>query len=233
MGHFICNKCNLVIYDAPKTGGSTIRTWIYHYLNKKKKYENYEYDSQKYLTGKKIKSRKYKLTNFVKYSKRFTKICIRRDPVERFISCYNDKIIREEKWKKIPGMKDPFDLNSFFKGIETNKKEFKWKIKLILGLDKGSWKNYLNYHFEPLTYHYGNDLNYFDEIFYLSDLDSKVKPFLENLWGIDLPTIKMRNSRLITKRYIDTLSKNDKKQIFNFYKEDYQNGWAVIPDTKK
>ena len=91
----------------------------------------------------------------------------------------------------------------------------------------------MNYHFEPLTYHYGNDLNYFDEIFYLSDLDSKVKPFLENLWGIDLPTIKMRNSRLITKRYIDTLSKNDKKQIINFYKEDYQNGWAVIPDAKK
>ena len=181
MGHYICNKNKLIIYDAPKTGGTTLRSWFYYSLNGKYP-ENINWDTnKKYLTGATFK-KKYNQVNFIKYPNTYKKICIYRDPIDRFKSCYNDKIIREGKWQNIPGMKSPHDIDSFFEGIEKINQSLKWKIKLILGLNKGSWKNYINFHFESLTYHYGKTQNYYDEIYNINDLNQKVKPYLEKLW---------------------------------------------------
>jgi len=76
MGHFICNKNKLIIYDAPKTGGSTLRFWFYYYLNRKYP-ENINSDTNKnYLTGVTLKTKNYKLVNFIKYPNTYKKICI-------------------------------------------------------------------------------------------------------------------------------------------------------------
>jgi len=127
-------------------------------------------------------------------------------------------------------MRSPHDIDYFFEGIERIKQSLKWKIKLILGLNEGGWKNYINFHFESLTYHYGKTQNYYDEIYDINDLDQKVKPYLENLWKIDLPNAKMRNSKVVKLNYLESLNNRNIKQIINFYKEDYQNGWAKVID---
>ena len=101
----------------------------------------------------------------------------------------------------------------------------------MLGINKGSWKNYLNFHFESLSYHYGKDKNYYDNIFNLNDLDDKVKPFLENIWGIYLPKVKMRDSKFIKKAYIKSIKQENIQQIINLYKCDYKNGWVINNDN--
>ena len=225
MGHFVCHKSKIVIYDAPKTGGTTIRRWIYYYLNREE--PRIPLNSENYLNNKGflLNLKNYKLVKFKKYPKNFKKICVYRDPVERFISCFNDKIIKEGNWRKIPNMKNAVDVDSFFAGQALTKSSLKWKLKKILGINNGSWKNYLNFHFEPLTYHYGKDRNYFNEIYNLSNLNKTMKPYLENLWGIKLPSFHMRNSKLRESNYLTTLSTKNLKQVKEFYNEDYRNGW--------
>ena len=62
MGHFISKKHELIIYDAPKTGGTTIRSWIYFYLNGE--LPEYVHRSQ---------SKSYKNNNYIHPPKNFSK----------------------------------------------------------------------------------------------------------------------------------------------------------------
>ena len=237
MGHFISKDNNLVIYDAPKTGGTTIRFWIYFYLyGKLPEYltrtdSSNQKDDLKYIHSPKKFSKilkGYNQVRFSKYSNKFQKICIYRDPVERFISCYNDKIISEGKWKRIPGMKDPMDVDAFIEGIKFLKPKLIWRFKRLLGIGNDQRKNYINFHFQSLTYHYGNDPNYFDKVFDIKDLNSKLKPFLEDIWNIELPEIHTRNSDAINQEKIKFLPDDIKNKVIKMYSIDYESEWSKI-----
>jgi len=237
MGHFISKKHKLIIYDAPKTGGTTIRSWIYFYLNNK--LPDYIYRGQSKSNEKNIdyihapknflrELKGYKQIKFQKYSDSFKKICIYRDPVERFISCYNDKIISEQKWKRIPGMEDPLDMDGFFKGIHKLKPSLKWKLKRILGIGNDMRKNYINFHFETLTYHYGDERDYFDKIFDMESIDNELKNYLEDIFHLKLPKIHTRNSKGIEQKKIKNLDNSHIEKIIDMYKTDYSNGWVKL-----
>lgn len=223
MGHFNDSENKLSIYEAPKTGGSTLRTWIYYkYVRKKlplpsqwsKPSKYYFYEPE--IIEKIIKIG-YKNQPFIN-SNNNCKICIVRPLLERFISCYKDKIITERYWINLK-LKSPLDIDGFLNILE------KYGIKNIQnpGITDHREK-YLTYHFAPLSYHYGKNSLIYDEIFSTSEISSKygLKGYLEKIWKIKLPEIHARN-QIHTSTF--KLNIYQKHRIEDIYSSDIGNGF--------
>ncbi len=217
------NNKNVIIFEAPKTGGTSLRIWIYYYLtgNLIKEIKPSKGNDYYTLTPK---SMNYLLNNgysnigFLKklLPKSFNGVCIIRDPVERFLSCFYDKIIGSNAYKQI-GLDEPPSLEAFVEDF------FDFiDIKKPISIDDHSKKS-LKYHFSPLAYHYGTDPSIFNKIFWTKSINSDMKCYLEKLWGIELPTIHARMSKRV-KEYenIDIQLKNKIKLL---YEIDYDSGF--------
>ena len=96
MGYFLDNENNITIYEAPKTGGTTLRIWIAAKFTKKISING---NPNGYFIGTTenlslIMKKGYR-NDYFKAFKTKKKICILRPIVERFVSCYMDKIYYE------------------------------------------------------------------------------------------------------------------------------------------
>ena len=188
-----------MIYDAPKTGGTTLRFWLYYIkTGKLPDIDNNQPGKFSYVSASKsfssnINELGYQMVQFRKYSESSTKICILRDPVSRFVSCFNDKLIRENRWKRFSSMKSPTDLEGFLCDMQKLSPSFKWKVKKLLGYNNDMKGNYLRFHFAPLVYHYGSNPNYYDKVFWTHEINTTLKCFLEDLFCLDLPMLHTRN----------------------------------------
>ena len=125
-------------------------------------------------------------------------------------------------------MESPFDMDGFFKGINKLKPSLKWKLKRFLGIGNDMRKNYINFHFETLTYHYGDERDYFDRIFDMKSIDNELKNYLEDNLHIKFPKIHTRNSKGIKQKKIKNLEDRYIEKIIEMYKTDYSNGWVTI-----
>jgi hypothetical protein len=223
MAIFTDQNNNFSIYECPKVGGSTLRTWIsyagteYKNLNYFVEYKDNGYISESTLTYNSIEEFGYDFSLFKEVEGE--KICIKRDPVERFISCYTDKIIREKNiTEALNGSEVNYEyidhfLDNFYGILETHEK--------IHYSQRDSGVKYLWYHFIPQTFHYGNDISYYDYVFDVSEINTSLKTYLESKWKIELPLIHCRNQ----KDSKITLTEEQKEKVKNIYKEDYENGW--------
>ena len=166
-------------------------------------------------------------------------ICITRDPVKRFISCYNDKIIKENRWKAIPDMQSPLDIDIFLENLTnlsklTKKKKKKNKsilkkisnIKSLFLQKDDLMRNYLWYHFAPISKQYGDKLDYYERIFTMEEINTELKVFLENKWKVELPLIHTRDATSSTTLKLPVLSESQLQRIKSFYSADYENGWS-------
>lgn len=223
MAIFTDNNNNFSIYECPKVGGSTLRTWIsyagseYANLNYFVEYKDNGYISESNLTYNSIEEYGYDYSLFKEVDGE--KICIKRDPVERFISCYTDKIIREKNITD--AVKDgefnsdylDYFLDNFYDVLNNHEK--------IHYSQRETGVKYLWYHFIPQTEHYGNDINYYNYVFDVSEISTSLKEYLENKWSIELPQIHCRNQ----KENKINLTQTQIEKVKEIYKEDYQNGW--------
>lgn len=214
---------NQIIFEAPKTGGTTLRIWIYYYL--KSKIETLIDDSRGdgYYTLK-AEANKFLFQNGysqIGYLKEildfnFTAICIVRDPVERFLSCFYDKILREARFNEL-GLNNPPTLKQFVENFSD-----------LIDINESSSvddhnKNILKYHFAPLTYHYGSDPLIFNKIFWTIQLNTDMKSYLEDLWGLKLPLIHARKS--ITPIELEKIDNQLRYKIQCIYANDYELGF--------
>ena len=139
-----------------------------------------------------------------------SRICITRDPVDRFVSCFLDKIIKEGRMT--------MPISEFLKSFhETIKKD--QAIVEPYGISK------LDFHFRPQVYHFGASKQYYTRIFTVSQISTSLKSFLEDHWNIKLPDIHARNSSYA--KAATLLSEKDKELIKNLYEPDYKVGWGL------
>ena len=209
MGMLLNPQHNFTIYDVPKGGGTTIRSWIdYAETGQTLLKELHKgYVSQNGQSYQRLKDR-YNVCWFQPTTGK--KIAIKRDPIKRFISCYKDKIIREGRDCKTHGWSVDKILDEYNRLPNHWRKHGKTPI------------GYLYYHFAPMVQHLGKDPSYYDQVFWLSEMDTKVKEYLEDMWKIKLPNLHCRNQKYSNPL---NLTKKQKNKIREIYSIDY-NIWC-------
>ena len=198
------------IYEAPKNGGTTIRIWLYYKLTKDLIRDEC---STGYYTG--TSEMTTYLTSNGYFNRTFEsvitpiKIVIKRDPLERFVSLFNDKIIKDQ-WLQSTSVEMLLD-------------EYSEKILNY----NGNNANELLYHFCPQANHFSNNINYFNYVFSTSEINSSLRLFLEELWRMKLPMLHARNSTSwVSKENGLTLTAKQKNLIYDFYSTDYNYGYC-------
>lgn len=210
MAYFIDEERKFIVYESPKTGGTTLRSWI-----------NYAATGELMISGTKeyyhespnvyslLDDYGYDYSEFKSFDG-YETLCIKRDPVNRFISCYTDKILRE-------GQIQNCDLDNFIDNFDEILKEHPFMHPSLKGKNIG----FLWYHFVPQTYHIGDKKEYYDYVIDTNEITTKLKPFLEEKWDIKLPNIHTRKQDIVK----ISLSKYQIEKVKEIYKSDYESGW--------
>jgi len=209
MATFFDNKNNFIVRDVPKVGGTTIRNWIGYYMTGELKLVSTDPQKVFYYNddsvAKHIKSNGYVMDLYTPYDGEA--VCVKRDPVERFISCYADKIVRE-KWLNV-SLSDFIDNFDTYVDINAEHKQG--------GTDYG----FIWYHFSPQTQQLGPSRDNYTRVFDISEM-SDLREYLQDKWSIELPELHCRNNKSRAFR----LSPKQIAKVEEIYREDYQAGWC-------
>jgi hypothetical protein len=207
MSYFSDEVNDFTVYEAPKNGGTTLRLWIcYAGTGEVIKSTDDAYYAGTAETYQLLQDWGYANKKFEKVGTT-EKVCIKRNPIDRFISCFYDKAIKEGRIK--------CDLDTFLDNFDVEIKKTKEKMN-------DGKTNFLRFHFAPQSWHYGKNPNYFDHVFDVSEVGTKLKEYLEDKWKVQLPNLHARNSG--GGRKFD-LTTSQIRKLEEIYKEDFNNGW--------
>lgn len=211
MGYFIDNEKNFIAYDVPKGGGTTLRAWIGYHLLGEAQMEGEQdgyYVCSPQFSQKLLHHANYTLDWFNPYDGE--RVCVKRDPVKRFVSCYRDKVLKEGQYGKasVDQILDNFDR---LKEIDhphghNTKIGYNW------------------YHFAPQVNHLGFDKDYYTHVFDISEVGTGLREYLNDKWGTDLPDLHARDSTKIKGNTVE-LTPKQISRVEELYHEDYNAGW--------
>ncbi|MDC3172962.1 sulfotransferase family protein [Alphaproteobacteria bacterium] len=197
---------NLVFYPVPKNANSSFKKLFVELLSIEKDYLFLDDDipmHQKKLYQLNSNKNSW-LWSFLPPKPRFTimpsslnaiKIAVIRDPIERFLSAYNNRL----KWHK--------DIDFYNLSIKD----------VIKKLKENSFDNQ---HFLPQTFFLGNNPNYFNYISKMPSIDGLVD-YINQFFGKNLKIKKLQTNHGENPMTLEEVSKfsNDLKYI---YKKDYE-----------
>ena len=196
-------KRKLVYYPVAKNANSSAKLFFLKHLKADDKFFFLSDIVPEYLlkTEKKYKDLnwRYNLVNFLPNYNPFSKIdvdekcCIVRDPIDRFISAYKNRIL----FHKDRGFKD-HNINEIIEKLESNMFE--------------------NKHFLPQTYWLGNNLKYFTIVSNVKNLKTfvdGVNNFFQN--KVEFPRIQTGGNKKRIK-----LDQNQIKKLKKVYFDDYE-----------
>lgn len=195
------NNKKLVFYPVKKNANSSSKLFFAKHLGIQDNFYFLEDEKPRFLHTKKDYEKLDKKINLMQFfvnNSKFEKVnadfkaCILRNPLERFLSAYKNRIIFH---------KDP----EFFEHSVSDVLE-----KLEAGL-------FENKHFIPQNFFLGNDLNYFNIIGETTNLNNFVKE-INNFFNkeINFPRIQIGGN----KENIN-LSNKQKEKIEKIYENDY------------
>jgi len=195
------SKQKLIFYPCPKNANISAKLFFLKHLGTSHKvyFSNFPMHDRLNRNKEKIKLHDKidiitifpSYIKFKKYNADF-KCCIIRNPFERFISCYTNRIL----YHKDKDFKD-FDID---------------KILSYLNIGK-----FTNNHFLPQCYFLGNDLNYFEIVGDVKNLNSFINK-INNFFNkrIDFPRMHINKIN-----YNISLSQEQKNKIQNIYSKDF------------
>ena len=196
-------KRKLVYYPVAKNANSSAKLFLLKHIKADDKFFFLSDKVPEYLlkTEKKYKDLdwRYNLVNFLPNYNPFSKIdvdekcCIVRDPIERFISSYKNRIL----FHKDSGFKN-HNIDEIIEKLENNMFE--------------------NKHFLPQTYWLGNNLKFFTIVANVKNLKSfvdGVNNFFQN--KIEFPKIQIGGNEERIK-----LNQNQIKKLKKIYLSDYE-----------
>lgn len=126
-----------------------------------------------------------------------TKFCVVRDPIERFVSAYCDRVLRYGR-----------------KELES----FPTISSLVQSLHSLEDFASLKHHVRPLVDFYGVEPQRYEQVFRFCEI-AKLKNFLEERMNQKLPDLRLQSCEKIEK---PTLTDEDRAILQGFYAEDYK-----------
>lgn len=211
MPNFVLN--GMEFYDAPKNGGTTVRLWL--------KYAegglplDFSCDGYYTLAGvglpwQWIDTVMGPQPFFVPGAESNRRWCITRDPVDRFVSAYTDKVLRE-------GLA-PWSVETCLDMLESGEMERIARSLAVTPLKRAAC------HLLGQCAWFGYDRDYFDNVFSIREMD-RVREFCEDvIFRMPLPKFHGRNQSAsnIGK---SVLSATQIDRLERIHAEDYQAGW--------
>ena len=194
-------KKKLVFYPVAKNANTSVKIFLVKHLGLEKKFYYLEDEIPRYKLTNEILQKyedRYNIINFLPAYTKFKKVsvdekaCVVRDPLDRFISAYKNRILFHKDHS--------FSNHSIDEVIE----------KLENNL-------FENKHFLPQTYWLGNDLNYFTIKANIKKLDS----FISSINNFFSKQIEFPKMQIGGNKFNRSLNIEQKLKIKKIYSSDY------------
>ena len=196
----------LVFYPVPKNANSSFKKLFVELLSIEKDYLFLDDEIPMYKKDKyKLEPNKnYWLWSFLPPKPEFTmmpssldviKIAVVRDPIERFLSAYNNRV-------------------NWHKDINFNNLSMKDVVKRL------KEKNFDNQHFLPQTFFLGNDPNYFNYLTKMPSIDGLVD-YINQFFRKNLKIKKLQTNHGENPISMEEVSKFS-NELRHIYKKDYE-----------
>lgn len=198
---------DLIYYHAPKCGSRTVLAWnalirdpnlyiknpMFFKESNRKEYGNI----RAYMVKHPLSKPSWSDVRNVPNIDAKIKFCIVRDPVDRFVSGFVNRILFHNRL-------DNNEIISITEFIERFQEITKSNASI-------------NEHFKPQCHFYGINPDIFTHIFSINEMD-KVKALIENETGLSFPMFKLQQNGGIEK---PSLTEEQKEWIRNKYQRDY------------
>lgn len=196
---FDIGEKKLGYFQVPKCGSRTMMGWMTLKNNNLYIIKNPEWfkESRRYIEYPEIS----RLQSHIKYIDFEKKFCIVRDPVERFLSAFTNRVLFHNR---VSTLNQNVDFHEFMNTIDEK-------------INTPEYKNFEN-HTKPLTFFLGKNSNFYDYIFNINEMD-KVKKLIESIYNVSLPNLHLQKSGDIKKPVPTDV---EIKWIKNRYKIDYE-----------
>jgi len=210
---------NVDFHDAPKNAGTTVRMWLKHHEQRLPEAA----DWTGYYSLQSLGLPASWHNNVMREPQFFTpgldgniRFCIRRDPVDRFISAYTDKILHEKR--------APWSVDTCLSMIESGEME---QIARGNGLFKLAACHFL----DQCTW-FGPRIDYYDHVFDIRQMDA-VHAFCEEVvFKMPLPRFHARDATQLGVAKVD-LSAAQVRHAERAFSADYDAGWCPDPSQRK
>lgn len=205
----ICDKHKIIYFSVPKIAHSSLMEMM-HVLDTGSKFPHQRRNIYSVYHSKNFAT--YRLTP---RQKKYFKFCVVRDPVQKFISCYNHRIVDEKRHYK---------NNSDHRQdhILYNQMNFKKCPSIEDVLD--NFQNYrrnkdIEWHMRPQHKFLGKNSNFFDRVYNISEINNRLIPDLESITKKKI-TLTKENRGKVKKKY--QLTEKETQKIKSIYKYDYE-----------
>ena len=195
----------IAFHGIPKNGGSTVRAYMfiaagiqpddaYFNIELGRKFKE---DPQLRIKHDKIRTAQHNIIKAPQDALADYTFCVIRNPYKRFVSTYTNRIV----YHKMSNI--TFD-------------EFVEK--------RARYKGDIAFHIAPQCSFIGTSHNIYDYVFTNNQIDSHIKPWLEHLSGIEIPSLrKQTGGSNLKDKYI--LSDAQKKIVYERYNDDFVYWW--------
>jgi len=205
---FVSDDDVIAYYHAPKCGSRTMLGYLalIHSPLLYEKHPEY-FDPVKGDSYGHLKSRVKMVSdhsfdpNQVPFTTNNFRIAIKRDPVDRFVSGYTNRIVHHKKFK---------DEVPTFSEFINNYNQFEVK-----------YKDVIDWNFKPQVCFYGRDRNRFTHVFDINEFNS-IKNLFELIYDREFPDLQLQQGGNKKK---PKPNKTQIKWIKDKYREDYEAGW--------
>lgn len=201
---YISHKYKILFLTAPKVGSTTLKKlmWFAETGHKMPDMIHNLFGTRSFE-----KNEKYVFNEGVKDYKKY---CIIRDPIDRFISNYNHRILVKE---------DHLQNKDVFKRYKLQKKPtFAHFLDKIHNYNQNGD---IRHHTHALCHYLGADADLYDEIFTMKDINTKIFPMMEEICGFKMKfDMTATNAPKVMTR--DKLNPKQEEKIREMYKRDYK-----------
>lgn len=200
---------DLIYIPIPKNASTTLKHAM-HYLEHCEKFDLSKYQDYGYKSLHDFYNKKNNALTSVEALKKQNAFCftVIRDPIERFLSCYGNRILKQRDLQKRRRILDPFgishkpDLNTF----AINLTEYR---RIHSGI---------RHHTKRQSNLLGGTLKYFDRVFPFEQMNS-VKYMLKSFDN----SLKLKNRKSDGPKFqLSDLKPASLQFLLEFYKKDYQ-----------